>query len=64
MSRHFKFIVTKKDRLYVIKRNLIEDDRGFFGQMDRQKMLVQYDELIVLKSYTQTIADLYNFRNP
>jgi|TARA_B110000467_G_C17802403_1_gene205717 hypothetical protein len=34
------------------------------GQMGRQKMLDQYDELIVLKHYTQTIADLFNTRNP
>ena len=64
MSQHFKFIATKIDGLYVIKRNLIEDDRGFYGQMGRQKMLDQYDELIVLKHYTQTIADLFNTRNP
>ena len=32
MSQHFKFIATKIDGLYVIERNLIEDDRGFFGR--------------------------------
>jgi len=33
------------------------------GQMGRQKMLDQYAELIVLRYYTQTFADLFNFRN-
>lgn len=32
MSQHFKFIETKIEGLYVIKQNLIEDDRGFFGR--------------------------------
>ena len=32
MSQHFKFIATKIDGLYVIERNLIEDDRGFFSR--------------------------------
>jgi len=40
-----------------------ENERQKMGQMGRQKMLDQYDELIVLKHYTQTIADLFNFRN-
>jgi glycosyltransferase involved in cell wall biosynthesis len=41
-----------------------ENERQKMGQMGRQKMLDQYDELIVLKHYTQTIADLFNSRNP
>ena len=41
-----------------------ENERQKMGQMGRQKMLDQYDELIVLEYYTQTIADLFNFRNP
>ena len=41
-----------------------ENERQKMGQMGRQKMLDQYDELIVLKHYTQTIADLFNIRNP
>jgi glycosyltransferase involved in cell wall biosynthesis len=41
-----------------------ENERQKMGQMGRQKMLDQYDELIVLKHYTQTIADLFNTRNP
>ena len=41
-----------------------ENERQKMGQMGRQKMLNQYDELIVLKHYTQTIADLFNTRNP
>ena len=41
-----------------------ENERQKMGQMGRQKMLDQYDELIVLEHYTQTIADLFNFRNP
>ena len=32
MCQHFKFIATKIDGLYVIERNLIEDDRGFFSR--------------------------------
>ena len=41
-----------------------KNERQKMGQMGRQKMLDQYDELIVLEHYTQTIADLFNFRNP
>ena len=41
-----------------------ENERQKMGQMGRQKMLDQYDELIVLEYYTQKIADLFNFRNP
>jgi glycosyltransferase involved in cell wall biosynthesis len=41
-----------------------ENERQKMGQMGRQKMLDQYDELIVLKQYTQTITDLFNIRNP
>ena len=32
MSQHFKFLSTKLDGLYVIERNLIEDNRGFFSR--------------------------------
>ena len=32
MSQHFKFIATKIEGLYVIERNLIKDDRGFFSR--------------------------------
>ena len=32
MSKHFKFIATKIEGLYVIERNLIKDDRGFFSR--------------------------------
>lgn len=41
-----------------------ENERQKMDQMGRQKMLDQYDELIVLEHYTQTIADFFNFRNP
>jgi len=41
-----------------------ENERQKMGQMGRQKILDQYDELIVLEYYTQTIADLFNFGNP
>jgi len=48
----------------VIMIKMPENERQKMGQMGRQKMLNQYDELIVLKHYTQTIADLFNTRNP
>jgi dTDP-4-dehydrorhamnose 3,5-epimerase len=32
MSQYFKFIATKIDNLYLIERNHIEDDRGFFSR--------------------------------
>ena len=41
-----------------------ENERKKMGQMGRQKMLDQYDEMIVLEYYIQTIADLFNYRNP
>ena len=41
-----------------------ENERQKMIQGAPKKMLNQYDELIVLEHYTQTIADLFNFRNP
>ena len=43
MSQHFKFIATKIDGLYVIERNLIEDDRGFFSRFFVQKIIKNLD---------------------
>jgi hypothetical protein len=52
-------LANKKEVMIKIPGN----ERQKMSQMGRQKMLEQYDELIVLKYFTQTIADLFNFRN-
>ena len=59
MSQHFKFIATKIDGLYVIERNLIKDDRGFFSRFFCAE---EYKELGFSKSIKQMNHSLTKYK--
>ena len=59
MSLHFKFIETKIDGLYVIERNLIKDDRGFFSRFFCAE---EYKELGFSKSIKQMNHSLTKYK--